>query len=77
MPRRRGFRIVRGGVFFFKVASSLTRSVAPPFQITAAAMGVIWFWNALCPEHIPEASAHKEESPEILDSEGFQGFLLL
>ena len=38
-PRRRGLRIVRDGVFFFKETPSLILSVAPPFKIESASLG--------------------------------------
>ena len=37
-PRRRGLRIVRDGVFFFKETPSLILSVAPPFKIESASL---------------------------------------
>ena len=44
-PRRRGLCIVRDGVF---LTSSLTHSVAPPFQIEPASLGFDFgyiFWR--------------------------------
>ena len=55
-PRRRGLRIVRDDVFFFKETPSLILSVAPPFKIESASLGFdfdteAWWSRPQQPEH--------------------------